>query len=150
MARTHWRRLLTPTWLLIGATLSAFDCALGVGPVGQGPAETNPPPPPPHPPIGSAVRIEVRPNLAFGVGATFGTIREGSYVDSLTLHGHILGDTSVVAMILEAGHGRPGTYRVTVDAPGYVTWDTAGVVAGIGADSIVRTVELSVQLVETP
>ncbi len=158
MAWTHWRRLLTPTWLLIGATLTAFDCELGVGPVGPGPAETNPPPPrPPRPPSGPAIEIEVRPNLIIYPARPYvGEIRDGSYVDSLRLYGHII-ENSIVAMVLRAGEGRPGTYSVTVTAPGYVTWDTAGVIVGVGldsslahVDSVVRTVHLYHELQETP
>ena len=163
MAWTHWRRLLSPTWLLIGATLSASDCELGVGPVGAGPAETNPPQVgPPRPWSGLAVMVEVRPNLSSSLGEAFGSIRAlhsietpsgigtSTYLDSLRVHSFVSMGDSIVAMNLAAGEGEAGHFSVTVIAPGYVAWDTTGVSVGVRANRLVSTEQLSVQLVETP
>ncbi len=88
-----------------------------------------------------------------------GTISEGSYVDSLRVQTWGYDHTQHVGlMVLVAGEqwyptpprARPGTYDVTVAAPGYVTWDTTGVVVEADSIGVVRTVYLSVQLEETP
>ena len=64
-----------------------------------------------------------------------GTLRDGSYEESLQPFGHRL----------SGAVERKGTYDVAVAAPGYQAWDTTGVV--VTADEChVQTVSLDVRL----
>jgi hypothetical protein len=88
-----------------------------------------------------------------------GTISDGSYVDSLRVQTWGYDYTQHLGlMVLVAGEhshpspprARPGTYDVTIAAPGYITWDTTGVVVEADSIGVVRTVPLEVKLVELP
>lgn len=139
------RRLLVTTCLLLGATLSGCGVdltGLDLSDVDLGMDAPNPLPP--DSPVNPAIAVQLLPRLSDSVGQVFGTIRDGSYIDSLRVRfvypNHL---------ILWAGVGRSGTYDVTIAAPGYATWDTTGV--WVPASSyVVYTKNLSVQLVETP
>ena len=114
MTWKHWRRLLVPTCLLtIGTTLVA--CDLGVSWDLAGPRS-----PPPASGGGGgacwAITVSVWPSLTDSLGMAFGTIRDGSYTDSLRVS-----QSNFENMNLSAGLERPGIYRVTIAAPGYVT-----------------------------
>jgi hypothetical protein len=101
-----------------------------------------------------AITVVVQPFLADSGNWVFGTIRHGSYLDSLSVPWWQR-DGRSVAMVLQAGIDFPngprlGTYDVTVAAPGYATWDTTGVVVQAGDKGQVRGVRLEVQLEEIP
>ena len=85
-------------------------------------------------------------------GKPFGTIRDGIYVDSLRAAWSALTDEVTMRAGWSEGSSepRPGTYDVTVAAPGYVTWDTTGVVVEADSNGVVRGKYLGVQLVELP
>lgn len=159
-----WRRLLLPTWVLIGTTLSACNLNFSAldtpglpNPPG-GPTSDNPfGPRIPDP----AIVVVVRPSLTDSLRKVFGSISEGSYLDSLRVQSWVRDPTGVaVAMRLWTGHpempsllARPGTYDITIAAPGYVTWDTTGVVVEAGRSGIggiLRSVHLSVRLEPSP
>ena len=99
----------------------------------------------------NAISVVVQPFLADSGNWVFGTIRDGSYVDSLRVsylaRALVAGSTATPAYY---GRPRPGTYDVTVAALGYVTWDTTGVVVQADNNGIVQPVRLEVQLVEVP
>jgi len=175
MARRH---MLVTTCLLIAATLSACsDLFTGEGEAEVVPQEPNPRPgcrpvdyclgpfpgPVPRPPnLGlAAISVMVQPNLEWPPGhprilhpGAVGTIRDGSYVDSLRVF--YRESERQPYTFAWAGHvdaspwARPGTYDVTVAEPGHITWDTTGVVVKPNSYGNVTTVYLSVQLVETP
>ena len=138
-------------------TLSACWGDIGFGSGGTEPGQPAPSPPSnPGPPTGVAIKVEVLPNLGSGTGErqAFGAIRDGSYLDSLTLGG-LVQTPNGMAMVLLGGPNRPGTYDVTVAAPRYVPWDTTRIVVGVGIDwpyrdSVVRTVTLYHELQEEP
>ena len=75
-----------------------------------------------------------------------GTIIEGAFQD--TLAPVEWADAGGPATGYGAGVGRPGTYTVTVTAPGYALWSRAGVVASASSCGVVP-VRLDAQL-QTP
>ena len=144
MTWKHWRRLLVPTCLLtIGTTLVACDLGDSWDLSPAGPRS----PPPASGCAGAcwAITVQVQPSLTDSLGMAFGTIRDGSYTDSLRVW-----RSNFENMNLSAGMARPGIYRVTIAAPGYVTWDTTGVVVPAFGDGIRHSTWLIVRLEETP
>ena len=78
----HWRRLLVPTWLLVGTTLSGCDV-----PTVPLCCSSDPGWPPPTPPPGvrtPGIQVDVRPGLV-GSAGSLGSIREGSYTAPLVV-----------------------------------------------------------------
>ncbi|MCU0636819.1 MAG: hypothetical protein MUE41_18265 [Gemmatimonadaceae bacterium] len=86
--------------------------------------------------------LDARTGLA--VLTARGTIRDGSFVDSLRTFGRLAPtDSGVYAW--RAGQERPGTYEVSVEADGYAPW---AIVLNVGRDACgVRTERLTARLV---
>ncbi len=75
------------------------------------------------------ISVEMRPGFAEPLpsDATFGFVRDGSYVDDLRVFVPTqLGDSLGPVPLVAAGE-RSGTFEVIVRRPGFVTWDTSGV-----------------------
>ena len=82
----------------------------------------------------AAVDVEIR---AADTGSPLaavarGAIQDGTYRDSLVPGRSVSG----VLVSREAGFQRPGTYTVTVVAPGYAPWTESGVVARAGSCTV--------------
>ena len=146
-------RLLVPAWFFIGSALTGCidpnlpECC-GPNPgSGVGSGTTRPPrPPPAGPPYYYDFTVVVKPRLSIRSGEAFGAIRGGAYVDSLRVRPR----SDTAAMWLHGRVGRPGTYRVTVAARGYITWDTTGVVVYAPGDPRGRPVLLYLELESLP
>ena len=141
--------------LVVGCSTNNEGCEIsgpGGGPnPGSGVGSGTPRPPRPPPTDAYAITVVVRPNLSSSPHTPFGTIREEDYVASLRVQGWARDAAGViVGTILKAGWERPGTYTVTVEAPGYHTWVRRGVVVVRDSDGELQTVHLSAHLVEVP
>ncbi len=146
-------RLLVPAWLFIGSTMTGcidpnIPVCCGPNPgSGAGSGTTRPPPSrPTGAPYYYEFNVVVKPRLSIRLGQAFGAIRSGAYVDSL----RVRPGSDTTTMRLYGRVGRPGTYRVTVAAWGYITWDTTGVVVYAPGDPRGRPVLLNVELESAP
>jgi hypothetical protein len=155
MQWNRWRSLVA--CLLIGAApacdlnLSGLDNLGLPNPPGgpSGPQTGSPPLPLARP----AISIEVQPKISDSLSQAFGTIREGSYIDTLKVHWTALRDparTVLVAGYDSLASPRSGMYAVTIAAPGYATWDTTGVRVDVDSAGVGQTVSLSVRLTTVP
>ena len=152
-------RWIAGALLVVGCSTNNEGCDIsgpgggadpGTGRAGA-PAGPRPGPRPPPTTDAYAIAVVVRPNLSSSSLTPFGTIREEGYVASLRVQGWARDAAGViVGTILKAGWERPGTYTVTVEAPGYHTWVRRGVVVVRDSDGELQTVHLSAHLVEVP
>ena len=81
-----------------------------------------------------AILLEVREQ---GTGfpaahAARGVVRDGGYQDSLRVVGWEGTPAPATELLLAAAFDRPGTYAVTLEKPGYQTWQRTGVEVGSG------------------
>src|SRR5262245_25348558 len=93
-----------------------------------------------------AIEVEVRDAASneYIAGVTRGVVRDGSFVDSLRVVGEIGGDPAL-STILGGADERPGIYAVSLEADGWESWDTTGVVVASDACHV-RTVSFTAKL----
>ena len=97
--------------------------------------------------IAPAIVVEVKDSRTgnpIAQGAR-GVVREGSYVDSLKPFAGISSDPATLTS-LQGAAGRPGTYTVTVEKPGYLIWSQTAVKAADDQCGV-RTVALIADLI---
>jgi hypothetical protein len=85
-----------------------------------------------------AIAVEVRDagTGAYVAGSASGYIRDGEFVDELVPY--VFTGTGVVRS-LQAGLGRPGTYDVFLEAPGYAPFEARDVLVGTDICGVVTT-----------
>lgn len=91
-----------------------------------------------------AIVVEIRDAITqapLAAGAR-GTIRDGTYVDSLRPRQT---DASGRLLVLAAGTGRAGSYDVTVVHPGYQTWQQAVVVGTTSCGLASRVLQVNLE-----
>jgi hypothetical protein len=74
-----------------------------------------------------AVEVEVRDAQtgALRADSARGVAQDGTFTDSLLIVRYEAAD--IVPAALGGAYGRPGTYTLRIERPGYQLWDTAGV-----------------------
>ena len=74
-----------------------------------------------------AVEVEVRDAQTeeFRADSARGVAQDGTFIDSLLIVRYEGAD--MVPAALGGAYGRPGTYALRIERPGYQPWDTAGV-----------------------
>lgn len=74
-----------------------------------------------------AVEVEVRDAQtgALRADSARGVAQDGTFTDSLLIVRYEGAD--IVPAALGGAYGRPGTYTLRIERPGYQLWDTAGV-----------------------
>ncbi len=104
----------TPVLLSVASMLSTAACGDSAGAVCP-PVET------------LAVEVEVRDAQTeeFRADSARGVAQDGTYTDSLMIVRYDGAD--MVPAALGGAYGRPGTYTLRIERPGYQPWDTAGV-----------------------
>jgi hypothetical protein len=82
-----------------------------------------------------------------------GTIRDGTYAETLQVYvttSPTPPETIGTPLSLSGGVGRPGTYTVRVEKPGYQAWERMGVRARPAQCGVVSTVNLVADLQKSP
>ena len=126
-----WRNLLPGVFLVFGCNPLAITCPAIVAP---------------------AILLEVR-EAGTGFPAAHdarGAVRDGTYLDSLRVVGWEGGIPSPsTELLMGAALDRPGQYAITLEKPGYETWQRSGITVGVGTCGTDQ-VQIPVLLVPTP